>query len=104
MPISAENTPITTPVIPLNKFAFMLVAESNATCVSAIAKQLYAKLHPFKLWSNMSFDSFAGGVKAMAKSWIMRNCQEKPEQMAKILTNEYKINSQYFSLQLKWKI
>ena len=47
---------------------------------------------------------FAGGIKAMAKSWIMRNCQESPEKMAKILTNEYKINSQYFSSQLKWKI
>lgn len=104
MSINAENTPITTPAIPLNKFAFVFVAESNATCVSAIAKQPDAKLHPFKLWSNMSFDFFADGIKAMTKSWIMRNCQEKPERMAKILTNEYKINSQYFSSQLKWKI
>lgn len=68
MPINAENTPVTTPAIPLNKFAFVLVAESDATCVSAIAKQPDAKLHPFKLWSNMSFDFFSGDIKAMAKS------------------------------------
>lgn len=39
---------------------------------------------------------FAGGIKALAKSWIKRNCKESPEQMAKILTNEYKVNSKYF--------
>lgn len=39
---------------------------------------------------------FAGGIKALAKSWIKRGCKESPEQMAKILTNEYKVNSKYF--------
>lgn len=34
---------------------------------------------------------FAGGIKAMSKSWIMTGCKETPEQMAKILTNEYKL-------------
>ncbi len=33
---------------------------------------------------------FAGGLKAMSKSWLMTNCKESPEQMARILTNEYK--------------
>lgn len=40
---------------------------------------------------------FAGGLKALAKSWIQTGCKETPEQMAKILTNEYKINSIYFN-------
>lgn len=39
---------------------------------------------------------FAGGIKAMAKSWLKRGCVETPEQMAKILTNEYKVNSKFF--------
>lgn len=32
---------------------------------------------------------FAGGIKALAKSWIMRGCKETPEQMSKILKDEY---------------
>lgn len=36
---------------------------------------------------HMSF--FAGGIKALAKSWIMRDCKETPEQMSKILKDEY---------------
>lgn len=40
---------------------------------------------------------FAGGIKAMSKSWIQRDCKESPEQMAKILTNEYKVNSKFFA-------
>ena len=39
---------------------------------------------------------FAGGLKALCKSWIMNGCKQTPEQMAKILTNEYKINSKFF--------
>ena len=39
---------------------------------------------------------FAGGLKAMTKSWIQTGCKETPEQMAKILTNEYKIKSLFF--------
>ena len=36
---------------------------------------------------------FAGGIKAMSKSWIMSGCKETPEQMAKILTQEYTQNT-----------
>lgn len=32
---------------------------------------------------------FAGGLKAMSKSWIMSGCQESPQEMARILANEY---------------
>ena len=39
---------------------------------------------------------FAGGLKALAKSWIKKWCKETPKQMAKIITNEYSINSKYF--------
>lgn len=39
---------------------------------------------------------FAGGLKALSKSWIQTGCKETPEQMAKILTNEYKVNSAMF--------
>ncbi len=42
---------------------------------------------------------FAGGLKALSKAWIKNDCKETPEQMAKILTNEYKINSNYFTNQ-----
>lgn len=35
---------------------------------------------------------FAGGLKALAKSWIKTGCKESPEEIAKILTNEYNIN------------
>lgn len=40
---------------------------------------------------------FAGGIKALTKAWIKNNCKETPQQMAKIITNEYKINSKHFS-------
>lgn len=33
---------------------------------------------------------FAGGLKALSKSWIMSGCQETPQQMAQILVDEYK--------------
>lgn len=39
---------------------------------------------------------FAGGIKAMSKTWLKTGCKETPNEMAKILTNEYKINSKYF--------
>lgn len=39
---------------------------------------------------------FAGGLKALAKSWILNGCVQTPEQMAKILTDEYRINAKYF--------
>jgi len=41
---------------------------------------------------------FAGGIKAMAKSWIQTGCKESPQKMASILTNEYKTNSAYFEI------
>lgn len=40
---------------------------------------------------------FAGGLKALCKSWIKTGCKETPEQMAKIITNEYKTNSKFFN-------
>lgn len=40
---------------------------------------------------------FAGGLKALAKSWMQTGCKETPEEMARILTNEYKINAKYFA-------
>ena len=39
------------------------------------------------LMYHMAF--FAGGIKALAKSWIMQGCKESPEQMAKIIYEEY---------------
>lgn len=35
---------------------------------------------------------FAGGLKALSKSWILNGCKETPEQMAQILADEYRIN------------
>lgn len=34
---------------------------------------------------------FAGGLKAICKSWIQRDCKETPQQMAKIISNEYNL-------------
>lgn len=53
------------------------------------------KFLPNERFYHMAF--FAGGIKALAKSWIMQDCPETPQQMAQILFNEYKINSKYFS-------
>lgn len=39
---------------------------------------------------------FAGGIKALTKSWLSSGCKETPEQMARILTNEYRINAKHF--------
>lgn len=39
---------------------------------------------------------FAGGLKAMSKSWLQTGCKQTPQQMAKILTNEYKANARFF--------
>lgn len=59
-----------------------------------------------KFNKNLNFDNaernyhmafFAGGLKALCKSWIKTGCKETPEQMAKIITNEYKVNSKFFS-------
>lgn len=52
------------------------------------------KFDPNEKIYHMAF--FAGGIKAMSKSWLNTGCKESPSQMAKILTNEYKINSKYF--------
>lgn len=35
---------------------------------------------------------FAGGLKALSKSWIKTGCKESPKEIAKILTNEYNLN------------
>ena len=45
-----------------------------------------------EMFYHMAF--FAGGLKAISKSWIMTGCKETPEQMAKVIYNEYcnKIN------------
>lgn len=43
-----------------------------------------------EIFYHMAF--FAGGLKAISKSWILTNCKETPQQMAKILYNEYSIN------------
>lgn len=39
---------------------------------------------------------FAGGIKALTKSWILNDCKESPEKMANILKNEYFLNFAYF--------
>lgn len=52
------------------------------------------KFNRSELVYHMAF--FAGGIKAMSKSWIMGNCKETPKQMAEILMNEYKLNSKFF--------
>lgn len=39
---------------------------------------------------------FAGGLKALSKSWIMNGCKESPQEMADILKNEYQLNSKHF--------
>ena len=40
---------------------------------------------------------FAGGLKAISKAWLMNGCKQTPAEMAKIITDEYKINSTFFS-------
>lgn len=37
---------------------------------------------------HMSF--FAGGLKALAKSWLLNDCRETPKQMAEVIIEEYK--------------
>lgn len=32
---------------------------------------------------------FAGGLKAICKNWLLNGCKETPQQMAKIIKNEY---------------
>lgn len=55
--------------------------------------------------NNLGFDEteriyhmafFAGGIKALVKSWISSGCKETPEQLAQILKNEYVVNSRNF--------
>lgn len=63
--------------------------------IDIIAQNGVAKNYtPSETVYHMAF--FAGGIKAMAKSWIMNNCVETPSQMAEILFNEYKINAKHF--------
>ena len=40
---------------------------------------------------------FGGGLKAICGRWIENNCRETPEQMAKIIHDEYANNSKYFN-------
>lgn len=39
---------------------------------------------------------FAGGLKALCKTWLNQGCKETPKQLAQILTNEYKLNLKYY--------
>lgn len=39
---------------------------------------------------------FSGGLKALSKAWLQTDCKESPSQMAKILTDEYRVNSKFF--------
>lgn len=39
---------------------------------------------------------FGGGLKAICGRWIQNDCQETPEQMLKIIQDEYKNNAKYF--------
>ena len=40
---------------------------------------------------------FGGGLKAICTMWIQRDCKETPEQIAKIIYDEYANNARYFS-------
>ena len=70
-----------------NEQAFMekndFINYINVTALSEKAKR-FSKTE--KLY-HMAF--FAGGLKALSKSWILGGCKESPQEMAKILTNEY---------------
>jgi hypothetical protein len=39
---------------------------------------------------------FGGGLKAICGQWITNDCKETPEQMAKIIYDEYSNNAKYF--------
>lgn len=39
---------------------------------------------------------FGGGLKAISKMWLLSDCKETPEQMAKIIYDEYKNNTKHF--------
>jgi len=39
---------------------------------------------------------FGGGLKAVCGLWLQNDCRETPEQMAKIIHDEYANNAQYF--------
>lgn len=39
---------------------------------------------------------FAAGIKAVCEQWVLTDCKEAPEQMAKIIYDEYANNSKYF--------
>lgn len=43
-----------------------------------------------KMVYHMAF--FAGGLKAIAKSWLTTGCNETPEQMARIISEEYDLS------------
>lgn len=51
------------------------------------ANRVNKKFTQNELVYHMAF--FAGGIKALSKSWLMSDCKESPSQMAKILTEEY---------------
>lgn len=40
---------------------------------------------------------FGGGLKAVCGFWLQNDCKETPEQIAKIIRNEYENKAQYFT-------
>ena len=49
-----------------------------------------SKLNQNEVIYHMAF--FAGGLKAIAKSWIKTGCKETPEEMSRILREEYDLD------------
>jgi len=45
---------------------------------------------------NYHLHFFGGGLKAICEQWLLNNCRETPEEMARIIHNEYANNARYF--------
>lgn len=95
-------------------FKFLLKNKDFYKAYLSTNEQTFMEKNDFKSYigivdkfnKNLDFNSqeriyhmafFAGGLKALCKSWILNGCIQTPEQMAKILTNEYKVNSKFFA-------
>ena len=71
--------------------AFFIIKETNTKkdILTNIKEKKFAPTNnEIELYYRASF--FGAGIKEMCRLWLERDCKETPEEMAKLLLDEYK--------------
>lgn len=82
-----ENKAFYKSYLETNEQTFMEKNDFISYTSLSFSNEKIKKFSNSELIYHMSF--FAGGLKALSKTWILGGCKETPQEMARILTNEY---------------